>query len=102
MESVGCKVLFLPPYSSDLNLIEKFWFAIKHAIKKALQAFGLISILLLILFFSIQVTLSWVSYRIIIYSFFSTSIVFSKTNDKRLKWYYQLKGVSLYIDALEV
>lgn len=29
-------------------------------------------------------------------------IVFSKTNDKRLKWYYQLKGVSLYIDALEV
>ncbi len=25
------------------------------------------------------------------------TIVFSKTNDKRLKWYYQLKGVSLYI-----
>ncbi|ONI57748.1 hypothetical protein N499_0598 [Wolbachia pipientis wVitA] len=31
-----------------------------------------------------------------------STIVFSKTNDKRLKWYYQLKGVSLYIDALEV
>ncbi|WP_373457553.1 MULTISPECIES: transposase [unclassified Wolbachia] len=39
IESVGCKVLFLPPYSSDLNPIEKFWFAIKHAIKKALPSF---------------------------------------------------------------
>nr|WP_308810091.1 transposase [Orientia tsutsugamushi] len=25
MESVGCKVIFLPPYSPDLNPIEKFW-----------------------------------------------------------------------------
>ncbi|WP_445668656.1 transposase [Orientia tsutsugamushi] len=24
MESVGCKVIFLPPYSPDLNSIEKF------------------------------------------------------------------------------
>ncbi|WP_080503993.1 transposase [Orientia tsutsugamushi] len=24
MESVGCKVIFLPPYSPDLNPIEKF------------------------------------------------------------------------------
>ncbi|WP_223844951.1 transposase [Orientia tsutsugamushi] len=24
IESVGCKVIFLPPYSQDLNLIEKF------------------------------------------------------------------------------
>ncbi|KLT21783.1 transposase [Wolbachia endosymbiont of Armadillidium vulgare str. wVulC] len=28
IESVECKVLFLPPYSPDLNPIEKFWFAI--------------------------------------------------------------------------
>lgn len=33
------KVLFLPPYLPDLNPIEKFWFAIKHAIKKALPSF---------------------------------------------------------------
>ncbi|WP_410541931.1 transposase [Wolbachia endosymbiont (group A) of Myopa testacea] len=39
IESVRCKVLFLPPYLSDLNPIEKFWFAIKHAIKKALPSF---------------------------------------------------------------
>ena len=25
IESVGCRVVFLPPYSPDLNLIEKFW-----------------------------------------------------------------------------
>nr|WP_269460443.1 transposase [Orientia tsutsugamushi] len=25
MESVGCKVIFLLPYSPDLNPIEKFW-----------------------------------------------------------------------------
>ncbi|SPM45563.1 IS630 family transposase [Orientia tsutsugamushi] len=25
IESVGCKVIFLPPYSPDLNPIEKFW-----------------------------------------------------------------------------
>ncbi|ETZ07233.1 integrase core domain protein [Holospora obtusa F1] len=25
LESAGCKVVFLPPYSPDLNIIEKFW-----------------------------------------------------------------------------
>lgn len=25
IESVGCTVLFLPPYSPDFNPIEKFW-----------------------------------------------------------------------------
>ncbi|WP_237350076.1 transposase [Wolbachia endosymbiont of Cylisticus convexus] len=39
MENVGCKVLFLPPYSPDLNPIKKLWFAIKHAIRKALPSF---------------------------------------------------------------
>jgi len=39
IESVGCKIMFLPPYSPDLNPIEKFWFAIKHAIRKVLPNF---------------------------------------------------------------
>ncbi|WP_369408574.1 transposase [Wolbachia endosymbiont of Atemnus politus] len=39
IENVGCKILFLPPYSPDLNPIEKFWFAIKHAIRKVLPSF---------------------------------------------------------------
>ena len=25
MEAAGCKLLFLPPYSPDLNPIEKYW-----------------------------------------------------------------------------
>ncbi|WP_410543772.1 transposase [Wolbachia pipientis] len=29
----------MPPYSPDLNPIEKFWFAIKHAIRKVLPSF---------------------------------------------------------------
>lgn len=33
IESVGCKVLFLPPYSPDLNPIEKFWANMKRFIK---------------------------------------------------------------------
>ena len=35
--SVGCKVLFLPPYSPDLNPIEKFWANLKKAIKKVIR-----------------------------------------------------------------
>ncbi|NSM56356.1 hypothetical protein HET73_01860 [Wolbachia endosymbiont of Atemnus politus] len=27
IENAGCKILFLPPYSPDLNPIEHFWFA---------------------------------------------------------------------------
>ena len=34
IESVGCKILFLPTYSPDLNPIEHHWFKIKHNIKK--------------------------------------------------------------------
>lgn len=33
IESVGCKVIFLPPYSPDLNPIEKFWANMKRWIK---------------------------------------------------------------------
>ncbi len=34
IESVGCKILFLPPYSPDLNPIENYWAVIKSRIKK--------------------------------------------------------------------
>ncbi len=33
IESVGCKVIFLPPYSPDLNPIEKFWANMKRWVK---------------------------------------------------------------------
>jgi transposase len=34
IESVGCKLIFLPPYSPDLNPIEKFWANMKRWIKE--------------------------------------------------------------------
>lgn len=34
IESVGCELLFLPPYSPDLNPIEKFWANMKRWIKR--------------------------------------------------------------------
>lgn len=37
IESVGCRVLFLPPYSPDFNPIEHYWAAIKHAIRLAAE-----------------------------------------------------------------
>lgn len=36
-ESAGCKVIFLPPYSPDLNPIEKFWANLKRAIKSVFR-----------------------------------------------------------------
>jgi len=39
IESVGCKVIFLPPYSPDLNPIEKFWANMKRWIKNNLFNF---------------------------------------------------------------
>lgn len=33
IESVGCKIIFLPPYSPDLNPIEKFWANMKRWIR---------------------------------------------------------------------
>lgn len=33
LESVGCNLLFLPPYSPDLNPIEKFWATLKAKIR---------------------------------------------------------------------
>lgn len=34
IESVGCKLIFLPPYSPDLNPIEKFWANMKRWIQE--------------------------------------------------------------------
>lgn len=35
IEAAGCRVLFLPPYSPDLNPIEHYWAAIKSKIRAA-------------------------------------------------------------------
>ena len=39
IESVECKLLFLPPYSPDLNPIEKFWANMKRWIKDKIIPF---------------------------------------------------------------
>jgi transposase len=39
IESVKCKVIFLPPYSPDLNPIEKFWANMKKWIKLKISGF---------------------------------------------------------------
>lgn len=39
IEGAGCRVLFLPPYSPDLNPIENIWAAIKAQVKKVLPIF---------------------------------------------------------------
>lgn len=39
IEQAGCQGLFLPPYSPDLNKIEKFWARIKHYVRKTLHQF---------------------------------------------------------------
>jgi transposase len=53
IESVGCKVIFLPPYSPDLNPIEKFWANMKRWIKSRIQRFNKLYEAL-VLFFSTQ------------------------------------------------
>lgn len=39
IESVGCRIIFLPPYSPDLNPIEKFWANMKKWIKDRISQF---------------------------------------------------------------
>jgi transposase len=39
IESIGCRILFLPPYSPDLNPIEKFWANMKRWIKNRISDF---------------------------------------------------------------
>ena len=36
VESAGCKILFLPPYSPDLNPIEKYWVNMKAKVRELL------------------------------------------------------------------
>ncbi len=40
IDSVGCRVVFLPPYSPDLNPIEKFWANMKRWIKDQITKFN--------------------------------------------------------------
>lgn len=43
VEAAGCKMLFLPPYSPDLNPIEKYWANMKKKVRELLrevQTFG--------------------------------------------------------------
>ena len=42
IESVNCRVIFLPPYSPDLNPIEKFWANMKRWIKENIAQFLLL------------------------------------------------------------
>lgn len=39
IEQAGCQILFLPPYSPDLNKIEKFWPRLKHYLRQCLASF---------------------------------------------------------------
>lgn len=39
VEAAGCEVWYLPPYSPDLNKIEKCWSWLKSRIRKQLQQF---------------------------------------------------------------
>lgn len=39
IESVGCRIIFLPPYSPDLNPIEKFWANMKRWIKQQIGTY---------------------------------------------------------------
>lgn len=40
IEDVGCQVLYLPPYSPDLNKIEQCWSWLKSRIRKQLDQFN--------------------------------------------------------------
>ena len=37
IEEAGCKILFLPPYSPDLNPIEKYWANMKNRVRELLS-----------------------------------------------------------------
>jgi len=41
--SANCNIIFLPPYSPDLNPIEKFWANLKEKIKKTIREFSSLS-----------------------------------------------------------
>jgi len=37
IEAVGCRIIFLPPYSPDFNPIEHWWSAVKNSIRKTAE-----------------------------------------------------------------
>ncbi|WP_084024539.1 transposase [Holospora obtusa] len=39
LESAGCRIIFLSPYSPDLNPIEKFWKNMKRWIRQKIECF---------------------------------------------------------------
>jgi len=39
IEKMGCRLIYLPPYSPDLNKIENYWAIIKKYVKKYRQFF---------------------------------------------------------------
>ena len=43
IEGAGCKLLFLPPYSPDLNPIEKFWANFKNMVRGCFNCFSKLS-----------------------------------------------------------
>lgn len=43
IEKAGCELLFLPPYSPDLNPIEKFWAHLKANIRSTITNFNNLS-----------------------------------------------------------
>ena len=55
IQSVGCKVIFLPPYSPDFNPIEKFWANMKRWIKAKISEFDKLYDAL-VAFFSTQIS----------------------------------------------
>ena len=43
VEASGCLIWYLPPYSPDLNKIERWWSVLKTWMKQRLQDFGTVS-----------------------------------------------------------
>lgn len=43
IEEAGCRILFLPPYSPDLNPIEIFWANFKKTVRSNLEKFKTLS-----------------------------------------------------------